>query len=386
MRRWAIGLAMAVALAGCELAAEREAPDAPALEQGGGGGGGSDMARPVPPGTKPAAPAPARAVALPAAGDGIADLVASVKDAVVNLDTVASAGVPDDGAFQDYFGNAPARPRQARGVGSGFVLRADGLIVTNHHVVEGAQRVTVTFADGRKLRGRVVGQDPLTDLALVKVEATGLPTLKLADPAGLRVGQAVVAMGSPLGLQQTVTAGILSAINRGIALNARVGFLQTDAPINPGNSGGPLLNLRGEVVGVNSAVAASAQGIGFAIPVDTLAAVLPELEKTGRVAHAWVGVGAVDLPEERAQALGLGDGGVVVGRVERGSPAARAGLREGDVIVAVNGQAVPDAAGLVRAISRLVVGSEATVDLVRAGRRLRVALTLEAMPASMAGR
>jgi serine protease Do len=353
----------------------QEAPqDAP---KAGGGGGAAAPA------------APAGRTGSPVRGDGIADLVDQVKGAVVNIDTISDGtDTPGAEAFEDFFGGPPGVPRghrPQRGVGSGFVLREDGLIVTNNHVVEGARRLTVTFADGTKHRGRVVGTDPLTDLALVRIDAKGLPTLALADPASLRVGQFVAAMGSPLGLQQTVTAGILSAINRDIALNARVGFLQTDAPINPGNSGGPLLNLRGEVIGVNAAIAATAQGIGFAIPVDTLRNVLPELERTGKVEHAWLGVGAVDLPEERAAQAGL-TSGVVVGRVERGSPAARGGLREGDVIVGVNGQPVPDAAGLVRMIARLDVGARVTVDLVRAGRRQRVALVLEAMPPSVAER
>ena len=374
MRRWALAMvASAALLAGCDQPGESDEP-VPRAEDGGGGG------------LQAAAPEP-RATALPLAGDAIADLVARVKAAVVNIDTLSAPnGAPGADAFHDFFGGPPGVPTPTRGVGSGFVLRPDGLIVTNHHVIADAERVTVTFTDGRKLRGRVVGQDPLTDLALVRVEARGLTPLPLADPEGLRVGQAVVAMGSPLGLQQTVTAGILSAINRDIALNARIGFLQTDAPINPGNSGGPLLNLRGEVVGVNAAVAAAAQGIGFAIPVDTLRAVLPELERTGRVAHAWLGVGAVDLPEERAEQVGLRTGGVIVGRVERGSPAAKAGLRAGDVIAALNGRPVPDAAGLVRAIARLDVGDRAVLEVLRNGRRAQVALVLEAMPSAVAGR
>ena len=320
-------------------------------------------------------------VVAPTDPDGVSNLVEKVKVAVVNIDTEARREVPPD-IFDFFFGDAMPAPRQQllKGVGSGFVVRDDGLIVTNYHVVQGAERLTVTFFDGRKLEGRIVGSDPATDLALVRVNARGLPTLKLADPGNLKVGQYVVAMGSPLGLSQSVSMGILSAMNRDIPLNTRVGFLQTDAPINPGNSGGPLLNLRGEVIGVNTAIAASAQGIGFAVPVGTLRSILPQLEKSGKVDHAWLGVRVTNLPEDRSQMFYPAEYGVLVAGVERGSPAEQAGLRPGDVIMQLNGQRLDDAASLIREVAKLTVGSKVELLVSRQGQRKTITLTLGRMP------
>ena len=316
--------------------------------------------------------------------DGIADLVDKVKTAVVNIDTVAQRRVPSQADLFRYFfeggpGGAPMQ-RQEKGVGSGFVVAAHGLIVTNHHVVRGADKLTVTFHDGKKYPGKVIGQDPGTDLALVKIEAKGLSTLRLADPERLRVGQYVVAMGSPLGLSQSVTTGILSAINRDINLNARVGFLQTDAPINPGNSGGPLLNLRGEVIGVNTAIAARGQGIGFAVPVDTLKTVLPQLESKGRVERPWIGVGIANLPEDRSKMFYPVEQGVLVGRVEKGSPADVAGLLAGDVILSIDKHKLESANELIREVAKHAPGDSVEVLVSRQGQTKTFKLKLQKMP------
>ncbi|MBM3259815.1 MAG: trypsin-like peptidase domain-containing protein [Candidatus Sericytochromatia bacterium] len=340
----------------------------------------------------------ARVTSRLAGDEPIADLVERVGAAVVNIDTETRQRNPFYGQEQDPFfgffgpfggmgGPGGGNPHQGqgpflvrKGVGSGFVLEADGYIVTNHHVIAGASKLRVTMTDGRKLEGKVVGQDPNTDLALVKVEAKGLPTLPLTDPATLRVGERVIAIGSPLGLQHTVTAGILSAVNRDVQVNPRVGFLQTDAPINPGNSGGPLLNLKGEVIGVNTAVARDGQGIGFAIPVTTLKQVLPQLKAKGRVERAWLGVGVRDLPEERDKMFFPVEKGAVVTQVTEGSPAAKAGLAPGDVILEVQGKAIGSAAELIWSISNRSKGDKVTLLVMREGQRKRLEVVLDRMP------
>jgi S1-C subfamily serine protease len=298
--------------------------------------------------------------------DGVADLVDQVKGAVVNIDQI---GLPE--APVDDSGAPPPSEEIVRGTGSGFLVRADGLVVTNQHVVAGASKLRVTLSDGRKLDGRVVGTDAVTDLALVQVDGSGFPVLALADPASLRVGQFVVAMGSPLGLEQTVTWGLLSAINRHLSYNARLTFLQTDAPINPGNSGGPLLNMRGQVIGVNTAVARRSQGIGFAISVGTLQTVLPQLERTGHAAHAWLGISV-------GQAA---DGSVIVGEVAPDGPAARAGLQVGDRLVAIDGQPVTEAFEVITRIAAKPVGSTVELKFERDGRPLTLRVTLGDLPA-----
>jgi S1-C subfamily serine protease len=331
---WALGAVLGLLAGGCGSAA--------------GGGGG--------------------AAANPFVGtDGIADLVDRVKGAVVNIDLVG----PGSTSVGDAASGEPPPEDAVQGTGSGFVLRSDGLVVTNAHVVDGPGRLEVTFPDGRRLEGAVVGRDPVTDLALVRVNATGLPVLPLARPDSLRVGQFVVALGSPLGLDQTVTWGILSALDRRLTFNARVGFLQTDAPINPGNSGGPLLNLAGEVIGVNTAVARRSQGIGFALPVGTLNAILPQLERQGRASHAWLGVSVREDPE----------GGLLVGMVHPGSPAAAAGLQPGDRVLSLDGVAMDDAFAFIAALADRPVGRAVSLRIRRDGTERTLRATLDELPA-----
>jgi serine protease Do len=339
-----------------------------------------------------AKPAEARPIQIttPAQEDGIADLVDKVKVAVVNIDTEAHRRVQRQviDPFQFFNGDGPIQmqPQEQvqKGTGSGFIIREDGLIVTNNHVVQGADKLTVTLSNGEKKTGRVIGADPGTDLAVVKIDGRNYPTLKFADGNKLRVGQYVLAVGSPLGLQQTVTTGILSAINRDISLNARVGFLQTDAAINPGNSGGPLLNMRGEVIGVNTAIAARGQGIGFAIPVDTLSTILPQLEAKGKVERAWIGVAVGNLPEDKSKMFYPADYGALVGRAEPNSPAAKAGLMAGDVITAIDGKKVENAAGLIREVNKLPAGKTVALQVSRQGQQKTIPITLDRMPDKLA--
>ncbi|HEY9897637.1 MAG TPA: trypsin-like peptidase domain-containing protein [Pantanalinema sp.] len=322
----------------------------------------------------------------------IADLVDRVGPAVVNIDTVSERRVPaysfNPFSLDDFFNGQPMQQRQRivqqKGVGSGFVVRPDGLIVTNNHVVAGATELSVTLPDGRKFKGKLIGTDPGSDLALVKVEAKDLPALKLADPKSLRVGQWTVAIGSPLGLSHSVTAGILSAMDREVSLNNRVGFLQTSTPINPGNSGGPLLNMKGEVIGVNTAVAAHAQGIGFAVPVDTVSRIIPQLEAKGKVERAWLGVGLKDLPDNRQAMFYPVDAGVIVAQVDPRGPAAKAGLTTGDVVQALNGKPVKNAHDLIVAVGTLKVGEKVSLLVNREGQKKTLDVTLGQMPQRVA--
>jgi serine protease Do len=361
----------------------------------GGGVAANKVFPPHEPITLAAQPAEARPIPFNATAgeDGVADLVDKVKLSVVNIDIEAHRAAPQQVMdpfrfFQGEEGQGQpqmAPPEQVmKGVGSGFIVRQDGLIVTNNHVVHGADKLTVTLANGQKYTGKVIGQDPGTDLALIKIDAHSLPALQFADAAKLRVGQYVMAVGSPLGLSQTVTTGILSAINRDISLNARVGFLQTDAAINPGNSGGPLLNLKGQVIGMNTAIAARGQGIGFAIPVDTLSSIIPQLEAKGHVDRSWIGVSIGNLPDDRAKMFYPVDHGALVGGVAPNGPAAKAGLQGGDIITAIDGKAIDGAPGLIREVGKHDVGSIITVSVSRQGQQKDMKLNLDRMPDRMA--
>jgi S1-C subfamily serine protease len=317
----------------------------------------------------------AAVAAVPTTGaEPIADLVDRVGPAVVNIDTLSKRPNPmrQMPFFMMDMDSSRMPDIEQKGVGSGFIISANGRILTNDHVVRGATSLTVTLPDGRKFPGKVVGHDPGQDIALVKIEAKNLPTLRMADSGHVRVGQRVIAIGSPLGLEHTVTSGIVSALHRGIEINDRVDFIQTDAPINPGNSGGPLLNMAGDVVGMNTAVANGAQGIGFAIPAETLAVADKDLETKGHVARAWLGVQLTDgVP---------GRGPAIVGGVVAGSPADKIGLQPGDIIEQINGQKVSDSRSVVRTIGKFKVGERLKLDVRRQGQALNIALNLAEMP------
>ena len=270
----------------------------------------------------------------------------------------------------------------ARGMGSGVVLSPDGAILTNNHVVEEALTISVRLRDGRTLPARLVGRDPATDLAVVKVDASGLTPAKFADSDTARVGEWVVAIGSPFGLGYSVTAGVLSAKGRGgLGMNAIEDYLQTDASINPGNSGGPLCNLQGDVLGINTMIVGRGQGIGFAVPSNMAQRVAAQILKTGRVSRAWLGLGVQDLTPELAAALKLAPGaGALVNSVAEGGPAFHANVRPGDVIASVGGHPVHDGHDLVRETIALQVGQPAALEIVRGGNHYGATATLSERP------
>ncbi len=262
------------------------------------------------------------------------------------------------------------------GSGSGVLFTPDGFLLTNHHVVQGNDRVRVRLGDGQEIAGRVVGADPWTDLAVVQAESSALPHAELGDSAGLRVGQLVVAIGSPYGFESTVTAGVVSALGR--TLRSITGHLvdnviQTDAALNPGNSGGPLVDARGRVIGINTAIIAPAQGICFAIPINMAKHILPQLMKHGKVVRGYLGLHArnVPLPPALVRRYDLtGSGGVEILSVEEGGPADQAGLQEEDVLVALDDQPTTNVDDLHKLLTKLPVGVPATVTLLRGERRL----------------
>ena len=313
------------------------------------------------------------------------DLAEKVRAGVVNIQVskkVKSVGFErfggnpfgDRNPFGDFFGpfegNQPDRKQQ--GVGSGFIMSKEGYILTNNHVVEDADQIKVKLAGGKEFAGKIVGRDPKTDLALIKIEAASeLQPLKLGNSDDLKVGNWVVAVGSPFGLEQTVTAGIVSAKGRVIGSGPYDNFIQTDASINPGNSGGPLINLQGEVVGINTAIIASGQGIGFAIPINMAKEVAPQLQKRGHVTRGLLGVNIQDVTPELAKSLGLKESkGALVSQVVPDGPADKAGLEQGDVIVNFDGRMVGDSKDLPRIVASTPVGKTVTVKLLRDGKEV----------------
>jgi len=309
-------------------------------------------------------------------------LASQLKPAVVNVSTKRvqqeDQGGPVDPFFQKYFGRPPHR--SMRSLGSGFVINTDGHLITNNHVVDGATEVRVKLSDGRELPAQVVGRDPRTDLALLKVEATGLTAIALGDSSALAVGEPVMAIGNPFGLEQTVTTGIVSATGRVIGEGPYDDFIQTDASINPGNSGGPLINARGQVVGINTAILSQtggSVGIGFAIPVNLAKPVVTQLANGGHVVRGWLGVGIQPVTEELAKGFRLqGAEGALVTSVREGSPAASAGLKSGDVIVEYDGRKVARASELPRAVAETPVGKHVTLKVVRDGTPLTLTATV----------
>lgn len=331
----------------------------------------------------------------------IADAVERVGPAVVRIDssrTVVSR-MPDafqNPLFRRFFGEnqSPTSPeRVEQGTGSGFILSSDGRLITNAHVINGADTVTVTLKDGRTFKGEVVGADPVTDVAVIKISATGLPTATLGNSEALLPGQWAIAIGNPLGLDNTVTAGIISAIDRSSSQvgvpDKRVRFIQTDAAINPGNSGGPLLNDRGEVIGINTAIRANAQGLGFAIPIETAQHIAEQLFTTGKVQHPYLGIQMIDLtPEVREQInqdkrLNLNiavDKGVLIVQVVDKAPAAQAGLLAGDIILKINSKPVNSSSDVQEQVEASKVGSILKVEINRGGKPQTIEVRPSAFP------
>jgi Do/DeqQ family serine protease len=313
--------------------------------------------------------------------EGFVAVADRVSPTVVQIDVTARSEKAD--VMARFFGHgAGADEPVARAMGSGVVFTPDGAILTNNHVVEDALTINVRLRDGRYLPARLVGRDPATDLAVVKVDATGLPAAKFADSEAARVGEWVVAIGSPFGLGYTVTAGVLSAKGRGgIGMNAIEDYLQTDASINPGNSGGPLCNLQGEVLGINTMIVGRGQGIGFAVPSNMAQTVATQILKTGRVSRAWLGVGVQDLTPELAAGLKVAPGaGALVNSVAPDGPAFRANVRPGDVIAAVGGHPVRDSHDLVRETIAQPVGQAIALEIVRGGNHYGAQVTLSERP------
>lgn len=341
----------------------------------------------IPAATVDAAPAAASVVS-----GGFADLAERLSPAVVNISTtktVKSGGAGPFGAmpqnpffgddfYRRFFGDQPNREYRQRGLGSGFIISRDGYIFTNNHVIAGADKILVKLAGGKEYPAEIVGRDANTDIALIKIKPDGdLPTAVLGDSDKLRVGDWVLAIGNPFGLEQTVTAGIVSAKARSIGAGPYDEFIQTDASINPGNSGGPLFNLKGEVVGINTAIVAQGQGIGFAVPVNMAKEIYNDLKTKGKVTRGWLGVSVQDLTDEMAASLKItGKQGALVGDVFPGEPADRAGIKTGDLIVEVGGKAVRNTHDLLRHVATLQVGRKVALKIVRDGRERTVEATV----------
>ncbi|HOV79245.1 MAG TPA: trypsin-like peptidase domain-containing protein [Bacillota bacterium] len=337
--------------------------------------------------------ASAQTVPLPGIGpDTIPDIVSKVGPAVVRINTtVQSSGRSrfdpffNDPFFRQFFGDqfrVPSVPETSHGLGSGFIVSADGYILTNEHVIAGADQIEVTVAGhDQPYPARKVGSDYELDLAVLKIDAAGLPTIPLGNSDNVRVGDWVIAIGNPYGLDHTVTVGVISAKGRPITVEDRSyrNLLQTDASINPGNSGGPLLNLAGEVVGINTAINAQAQGIGFAIPSSTVKSVFNDLVSKGGVSHPWLGVYLQQVTAEAARYYRLGDRkGALVSSVVEGSPAEKAGLQRGDVITGYNGSDIANPDALVDQVSATGVGSQVEIKFVRGGVVMSTVATIEA--------
>ncbi len=326
------------------------------------------------------------AVALP----DFTPLVKKQGPAVVNVITTARGGQsgsaapqlsPDDPFFEffrRFMPDAPERgmppPGRTQGVGSGFIISEDGYILTNAHVVSGANEVTVRLADAkREFSAKVIGADERTDVALIKVDASGLPVATLGKSTNLEAGQWVAAIGSPFGFANTITAGIVSATQRALPAETYVPFIQTDVAVNPGNSGGPLINLAGEVVGINSMIYSRTggyMGVSFAIPIEAALDVARQLRETGKVTRGRLGIGIQPLTKELAQSFGLENAdGVIVVNVEPGSPADKSGLRLGDVILSYNGERIDQANELPRLVASTKPGDKAAVQIVREGKQ-----------------
>lgn len=314
----------------------------------------------------------------------------ATKDAVVNISTTKvmkrSAHPPiNDDVFRRFFGDdfggmIPNTPREYKtsSLGSGFIIESNGLIVTNNHVIEGASEIIVKLNDEHKFPAKVVGRDPLTDLALIKIEPGNvkLSSLPLGDSNKAEIGDWVIAIGNPLGLEWTVTAGIISAKGRELGSSPYDNFMQTDASINPGNSGGPLINMDGQVVAINTAIIPSGQGLGFAVPVNMLKELLPKL-KQGSVKRGWLGVSIQAVDDKLAKGFGMKEAkGALIADVTKDDPADKAGVKAGDVILRVNGQQVSDSKDLVTLIGSFSPGQTVTLDILRDKKEMKIPVKL----------
>ena len=346
------------------------------------------------PGARAAVPGPG--VSTPVS---FADLADQVKHSVVNIFTTQvvkrspmrpymgpNSPFRDffgDDFFRRFFGNIPRGKMKTHALGSGFVISSDGLILTNNHVIGNATEIKVKFDTGKEYDAKVIGRDPKTDLGLIRIKPDGdFPgPVRLGNSDAIRVGDWVMAVGNPFGLGQTVTTGIISAKGRIIGAGPYDDFLQTDAAINPGNSGGPLFNMKGEVVGINTAIIARGQNIGFAIPVNLAKELLPQL-KSGKIVRGWLGVMIQDITRDLARSFGLKKaGGVLVSQVTKGSPAEKSGLKRGDVIIRFAGKKVKDAHALSRIVAATRPGTKVAVTVIRHHDKKRISVKIGTMPA-----
>ncbi|MDV7212262.1 DegQ family serine endoprotease [Azotobacter beijerinckii] len=334
------------------------------------------------------------------------ELVASASPAVVNIstrqklpDSAMAEGMPDlEGLpplFREFLErsipqtprapNSNGRQREAHSLGSGFIISADGYVLTNNHVVADADEIIVRLSDRSELEAELVGADPLTDVALLKVKGSSLPTVKLGRSDELKVGEWVLAIGSPFGFDHSVTAGIVSATGRSLPNESYVPFIQTDVAINPGNSGGPLFDLEGRVIGINSQIftrSGGFMGLSFAIPIEVAMGVADQLKATGKVARGWLGVVIQEVSKDLAESFGLDKpAGALIAQVLEGSPADKGGLQVGDVILGVDGHPIVMSADLPHLVGGLKPGAKANLEVVREGKRQNIAVTVGALPA-----
>lgn len=334
---------------------------------------------------------------LPSAG--FADIAKAVTPAVVNITTSAAEQISDSthprGRADEFFGapfgprrfGPPMEPRERRGggQGSGVIVTSDGYVLTNNHVIDGAKTVTITLPDKREFKGRIVGSDPKSDIAVIKIDGGNLPTVSWGDSSRLQVGEYVLAVGNPFGLNSTVTLGIVSALGRGrMGITQYEDFIQTDAAINPGNSGGALVNTKGELIGINTAIFSQSggyQGVGFAVPTSMSKPIYESLVKTGKVVRGYLGIGIQDLNQDLAKSFDLkGSHGAIVTDLRGDGPAEKAGLKQGDVITSFQGTPIEDAVTLQREVTRSAVGSNATVKVMRDGHEKDMTITIGELP------
>ena len=316
---------------------------------------------------------------------------------VVQGNTGGLTGGPDDEAIGELFrrfgipnipgapgGQAPQQEFKSQSLGSGFIISADGYILTNAHVVKGADEVIVKLADKREFKAKIIGFDLRTDVALIKIEATGLPKVNTGDPSQLKVGEWVAAIGSPFGLENTMTAGIVSAKGRALPQENFVPFIQTDVAINPGNSGGPLFNLKGEVVGINSQIYSRSggyMGLSFAIPIDVALDISNQLKASGRISRGWLGIGIQEISKDLAESFGMKNtNGALVAGVEKGSPADNGGLEPGDVILKFDGKAISTSSDLPRVVGATKPNKEVVVEILRKGSNRILNIIVGEMP------
>jgi serine protease Do len=311
------------------------------------------------------------------------ELAERVKPSVVNISTTKTykgrggSSSPFGGPFGDdffdrFFGDNPQREFKQRSLGSGFIISNDGYIFTNNHVVEKADKILVKISDGKEYEAKIIGTDAKTDIALIKIKpSNSLPVVEIGDSDKVKVGEWVIAIGNPFGLEQTVTAGIVSAKGRVIGAGPYDNFIQTDASINPGNSGGPLFNMEGKVIGINTAIVAQGQGIGFAIPMNMAKSILADLKTKGKVTRGWLGISVQDITEDIAKNLNHKDkSGALVSDVFKGDPADKAGIKAGDIVTEINGKSIKDTHDLLLIIAAMHVGEQVSIKALRDGKEM----------------